>query len=410
MKKNIAKLLVMCICIGSINTAAFGAQPVLANEVSANKEITEEEVLKEIAEGTAKVTNEVVDISSVTEEMIMEDVGLRNHMEKLSSSVYASDNEITKNNIKLELLSLGHGMYTQINGSNMKRNADVVLATPTQYDDIYHVDGDQYVIKVSDGDNDNIENEIYLLTEKKTLDLNNDNENRKLYEENELPSEYIERIQKTIEKQQAINNNDFRVSMYIPKENIQTASGSQEDTVYYEYDGYNFKDVVTVFEKCSSGMEQISKGEETKRVANDLVEFVILGGLSYAFPIFGAAMSAYEFYEIVVGPVFKGDQKDELAGNIIYDKYEKLTALATSGGSYTLGYCISSKVDVDRIDIYEYYAETGESILEKQSIKEEAFSDSYKTAAKKILDVSPETVHSDDELYTNMFRDAKFYF
>ena len=87
MKKNIAKLLVMCICIGSINTAAFGAQPVLANEVSANKEITEEEVLKEIAEGTAKVTNEVVDISSVTEEMIMEDVGLRNHMEKLAHAV-----------------------------------------------------------------------------------------------------------------------------------------------------------------------------------------------------------------------------------------------------------------------------------------------------------------------------------
>ena len=60
--------------------------------MSTNKGITEEEILKEIAEGTSKVTNKVLDISSVTEEMIMEDVGLRNHMEKLSHVVpYAAN-------------------------------------------------------------------------------------------------------------------------------------------------------------------------------------------------------------------------------------------------------------------------------------------------------------------------------
>ena len=76
MKTIFSKLLVMCICIGSISTEAFGTQLALTNEMSTNKEITEEEVLKEIAEGTSKVTNKVVDIPSVTEEMIMEDVGL----------------------------------------------------------------------------------------------------------------------------------------------------------------------------------------------------------------------------------------------------------------------------------------------------------------------------------------------
>ena len=92
MKTIFSKLLVMCICIGSISTEAFGTQLALTNEMSTNKEITEEEVLKEIAEGTSKVTNKVLDISSVTEEMIMEDVGLRNHMEKLAHAVpYATN-------------------------------------------------------------------------------------------------------------------------------------------------------------------------------------------------------------------------------------------------------------------------------------------------------------------------------
>ena len=92
MKTIFSKLLVMCICIGSISTEAFGTQLALTNEMSTNKEITEEEVLKEIAEGTSKVTNKVVDIPSVTEEMIMEDVGLRNHMEKLAHVVpYAAN-------------------------------------------------------------------------------------------------------------------------------------------------------------------------------------------------------------------------------------------------------------------------------------------------------------------------------
>ena len=92
MKTIFSKLLVMCICIGSISTEAFGTQLALTNEMSTNKEITEEEVLKEIAEGTSKVTNKVVDIPSVTEEMIMEDVGLRNHMEKLAHAVpYATN-------------------------------------------------------------------------------------------------------------------------------------------------------------------------------------------------------------------------------------------------------------------------------------------------------------------------------
>ena len=195
----------------------------------------------------------------------------------------------------------------------------------------------------------------------------------------------------------------------MPEDPALTRSGDEE-TIYYEYSGYNFKDTITTYENCSSGMETIGEGEGTNNIIGKLIIFVFLGGSGFISPIFTGIMSFYEIYKMFEGTVLKGGQMDRISGNIVYDKYDKITAAATSGGSYTLGYCVSSKVYTDRIDIYEFFTETGKSVLEERRRGEIIFSDNFKNPAKKVLEEAPNSVYHDDELYTDIFQDGKFYF
>lgn len=318
-------------------------------------------------------------------------------------AAYAENVNTTKDGIELE--PLGHGAYGH--SLNEVKSGELIEAEPTEYDDIYRIDGEEYVIKVLDGEG--VDNDVYQSVKKESYDPDETDELMDMLEENGYPKTYIDRVKRTIERQKDLGNDNLKVSVFMPEEPALTRSGDEE-TIYYEYSGYNFKDTITTYENCSSGMETIGEGEGTKEIAEELVKFVIMGGLSFACPIFAGAISAYEFYEIVVGPVMRGGQMDRISGNIVYDKYDKITAAATSGGSYTLGYCVSSKVYTDRIDIYEFFTETGESILEEQGIDEEAFSDNYKNPAKKVLEETPNSVYHDDELYTDIFQDGKFYF
>ncbi len=318
-------------------------------------------------------------------------------------AAYAENVNTTKDGIELE--PLGHGAYGH--SLNEVKSGELIEAEPTEYDDIYRIDGEEYVIKVLDGEG--VDNDVYQSVKKESYEPDETDELMDMLEENGYPKTYIDRVKRTIERQKDLGNDNLKVSVFMPEEPALTRSGDEE-TIYYEYSGYNFKDTITTYENCSSGMETIGEGEGTKEIAEELVKFVIMGGLSFACPIFAGAISAYEFYEIVVGPVMRGGQMDRISGNIVYDKYDKITAAATSGGSYTLGYCVSSKVYTDRIDIYEFFTETGESILEEQGIDEEAFSDNYKNPAKKVLEETPNSVYHDDELYTDIFQDGKFYF
>lgn len=318
-------------------------------------------------------------------------------------AAYAENVNTTKDGIGLE--PLGHGAYGH--SLNEVKSGELIEAEPTEYDDIYRIDGEEYVIKVLDGEG--VDNDVYQSVKKESYEPDETDELMDMLEENGYPKTYIDRVKRTIERQKDLGNDNLKVSVFMPEDPALTRSGDEE-TIYYEYSGYNFKDTITTYENCSSGMETIGEGEGTKEIAEELVKFVIMGGLSFACPIFAGAISAYEFYEIVVGPVMRGGQMDRISGNIVYDKYDKITAAATSGGSYTLGYCVSSKVYTDRIDIYEFFTETGESILEEQGIDEEAFSDNYKNPAKKVLEETPNSVYHDDELYTDIFQDGKFYF
>lgn len=318
-------------------------------------------------------------------------------------AAYAENVNTTKDGIELE--PLGHGAYGR--SLNEVKSGELIEAEPTEYDDIYRIDGEEYVIKVLDGEG--VDNDVYQSVKKESYEPDETDELMDMLEENGYPKTYIDRVKRTIERQKDLGNDNLKVSVFMPEEPALTRSGDEE-TIYYEYSGYNFKDTITTYENCSSGMETIGEGEGTKEIAEELVKFVIMGGLRFACPIFAGAISAYEFYEIVVGPVMRGGQMDRISGNIVYDKYDKITAAATSGGSYTLGYCVSSKVYTDRIDIYEFFTETGESILEEQGIDEEAFSDNYKNPAKKVLEETPNSVYHDDELYTDIFQDGKFYF
>lgn len=318
-------------------------------------------------------------------------------------AAYAENVNTTKDGIELE--PLGHGAYGH--SLNEVKSGELIEAEPTEYDDIYRIDGEEYVIKVLDGEG--VDNDVYQSVKKESYEPDETDELMDMLEENGYPKTYIDRVKRTIERQKDLGNDNLKVSVFMPEDPALTRSGDEE-TIYYEYSGYNFKDTITTYENCSSGMETIGEGEGTKEIAEELVKFVIMGGLSFACPIFAGAISAYEFYEIVVGPVMRGGQMDRISGNIVYDKYDKITSAATSGGSYTLGYCVSSKVYTDRIDIYEFFTETGESILEEQGIDEEAFSDNYKNPAKKVLEETPNSVYHDDELYTDIFQDGKFYF
>lgn len=86
--KKFRILICMLLCL------TVSTQIVFAKDLNQSHKITEEEVLQEIENGSAKVTNEVRDISSFTSSEIMEDQGLRELLDEISKPVpYATHTE-----------------------------------------------------------------------------------------------------------------------------------------------------------------------------------------------------------------------------------------------------------------------------------------------------------------------------
>ena len=316
-------------------------------------------------------------------------------------AAYAENVNTTKDGIELE--PLGHGAYGH--SLNEVKSGELIEAEPTEYDDIYRIDGEEYVIKVLDGEGG--DNDVYQSVKKESYEPDETDELMDMLEENGYPKTYIDRVKRTIERQKDLGNDNLKVSVFMPEDPALTRSGDEE-TIYYEYSGYNFKDTITTYENCSSGMETIGEGEGTNNIIGKLIIFVFLGGSGFISPIFTGIISFYEIYKMFAGTALKGGQMDRISGNIVYDKYDKITA--ASGDSYTLGYCVSSKVYTDRIDIYEFFTETGKSVLEERRRGEIIFSDNFKNPAKKVLEEAPNLVYHDDELYTDIFRDGRFYY
>lgn len=77
--------------------------------------------------------------------------------------------------------------------------------------------------------------------------------------------------------------------------------------------------------------------------------------------------------------------------------------MADSGGSYTLGYCTSYKVFIQRCDVYQLYAATGDSLLEKNDIIEYQYSENYLNPALKIENNLPKTTYTDGKIYSDLF-------
>ncbi len=316
-------------------------------------------------------------------------------------AAYAENVNTTKDGIELE--PLGHGAYGH--SLNEVKSGELIEAEPTEYDDIYRIDGEEYVIKVLDGEG--VDNDVYQSVKKESYEPDETDELMDMLEENGYPKTYIDHVKRTIERQKDLGNDNLKVSVFMPEDPALTRSGDEE-TIYYEYSGYNFKDTITTYENCSSGMETIGEGEGTNNIIGKLIIFAFLGGSGFISPIFTGIISFYEIYKMFAGTALKGGQMDRISGNIVYDKYDKITA--ASGDSYTLGYCVSSKVYTDRIDIYEFFAETGKSVLEERRRGEIIFSDNFKNPAKKVLEEAPNSIYHDDELYTDIFQDGKFYF
>lgn len=284
--------------------------------------------------------------------------------------------------------------------------SDIVYATSTEYDGIYQLNDDKYVANVKD--------DIFLLVEKEDLNLEDIEANELIFEKNNLTSDLIQSIEENIQQQKAIENEDFEVSIFAPATINTKASNARarSETSYYTYDGYNFKDTIVTYKNGSSGMQEIAAGTKTKNIASKLINLVIsaVGIRSKSVSIFGAGLSALDVFVVDKGPVSYGAVKDRLSGNLIYDKYEKLTAMADNGGSsYTFGYCTSYKVYIQRCDVYQFYVSTGESLTEEQGIWEYQYSENYLNPARKIENNLPKTTYTDGRIYSTFFG-GKFYF
>lgn len=281
-----------------------------------------------------------------------------------------------------------NGVYRPINSqlnmrfSNSNDDEDIIRVSATEDEEIFHVQGDQYVTLV--------DKDVYLLVDRIDLDSTNYENNELILDEYEISDKLRENINKAINEQNEIGNKEFEISIFAPSE-ITTRGSSTSKTYYYYKDKY-FRDTIVKYSNSSTPMIE-KTGSKTKDAASGFSSFILSTAsmVSKTVSAFSYGMSALDLFESIFGKVTYGSNTDRMYTLVLYDKLEKQTDMQFGNEWQSTG-CISYKITLKRNDTYQLYESSGESYLCKQTLSTDYVSENYNNAARTVLENFPTPV------------------
>ena len=251
----------------------------------------------------------------------------------------------------------------------------VLEAHPTENVEIFQVTGEEFLV--------HLYGDIYQ--RKKKLDVNVDRYQlgTDIAREYDLPIEVAEQISEVVREQTQHGNDSLEVAVFEPS--VSFLSGNTTAGDPYQYKGYTMQDYITEYRHMTAALE--SDGEDCKDIASSLVDLVISGTgiVSQKISIFGAGLSALDFYEKLHGPVKKGMQTDRFYSNVSYDKLVKNTYVYnTAAGGYEKG-CQTEKVWLEQQDTYQYYALNGAREYKENRLNITKYTENFKNAPEAAI-------------------------
>lgn len=336
----------------------------------------------------------------------------------VTSPAFATENSISTLEETTVFVYNGHGEYIltdenhifKINNVNSLKVGDKITALPTDDEEFYKIyNSDKYLAKTS--------NDKYLLTDKIDIDIQNFNNNMRVFEQYNISEFLKEDIQTVIEEQNELGNISFKIELFAPSlnildENISTMAieplGTQYYTFYYRGKSHNMKDYSVKYSGLNSKM--IEEGTSTLNTAKSFVSLVIssAGGIHEVLNAFGTyagiALSAYDLFKSIRGEVISGSSSDSISTNLIYARIVKETyAQDLVSKNYPNAGCVSHKVWLDHNETYHYYRSKGSGELTSTPLRKEIYTEHFKNPAPIAIDNGISTTHYDFPLKTTVY-------
>ncbi|MBS5702463.1 MAG: hypothetical protein KHW93_01295 [Butyricicoccus pullicaecorum] len=304
----------------------------------------------------------------------------------LSVPAFAASEPVTHEEI-ITLRNIGHGEYALVEDSLTAQMSDdaYITATATQDSEIYHYEGNQYLVRNGNGN--------FMLNEKVDIDTTAFSNNTVLFDTYDIPVLVQEEIKSVMDAQAAIGNDDLEISIY----SSVTESGSYSHT--YNGKSYTLKDYTTDFRDLHMGPLSY-KGSNTWNIAKQVGDFIIskTENISDIVKIFGKFATAYDVATALFGELHTGSTKDEFRIDLVYDRLQKATYVYnTNLGGYQPG-CVSHKVWIDTAAVYVFY--NGEQDADVFTVNKEFFSPNYKKPGDTAVKYSGDNFYTDPYLYT----------
>lgn len=336
-----------------------------------------------------------------------------------SVSAYAAEIDNLNSTSSVCFTYNGHGEFTITNSNafskifmkdslNGLNTGDKIIALPTQDTEFYQIKNTEQYLAVCSEDK-------YILTDKIELDIYDDNE--KVFNLYNISDYLRDDIQKVIQEQNALNNSDLKIDLYVPSEykpntgaSVNTIEPTGTNYYTYTYNGksYKMKDVSVRYTGLS--IANTKKGSSTLNTAKNFASLVFASadGISRTVAMFGKyagiAMSAYDLYKSIRGEVIKGTAEDKIYTNIPYAKIVKETyAEDTVKHDYPNAGCVSHKVWLDTNETTHFYSTKGKSEFTVTNIKEEIFSPHFKNPAPTAINNGISAMHYDLPLKTTLY-------
>lgn len=268
-------------------------------------------------------------------------------------------------------VSDGHGQYVV---SNSRSAQDSITATVTSDEELYHVNGNQYLA--------NVHGNTFLMMER--IDIN-PNATSRSSQITSLPEQVQEELNRTIAEQKQFGNTDLEVSVYVPMSTLSNASQQtriDEWDAYYEFQGIPFRDYWVKYWHCYA--EADSSGNNAHAVADAFGGLVVsvVGVWSTTIGVFGAALSLLGVFEAACGPVQTGQTGDYAHALQTYDKLWKSTQ-RLDGAQNMLN---SEKVWLDTLATTQLYGSVSGEIYQYQSyINQVYYTERYNASCEWIV-------------------------
>lgn len=306
----------------------------------------------------------------------------------LSCSIPAfAASELAVNDDVIRLQAVGHGEYALVEDSLAVPMSDdaYITATATRDAEIYHYEGNQYLLRNSNGN--------FMMNEKIDVDTTEFSNNMVLFDTYDIPELIQEEIKSVMDAQAAIGNDDLGISIY------STVTDSGAYTYPYNGKNYTLRDYTTEFRDIHMGPLR-SVGSNTWNVAKQVGDFIIekTENVTDIVKIFGRFATVYDFAVAIFGELHTGNGKDEFRVDLLYDRLQKATYVYnTNLGGYQPG-CVSHKVWIDTASVYVFC--NGEQSTRDFSVNKEFYSPNYKKPGDTAVRYAGDNFYTDSYLFT----------